>query len=192
MREPAVHLPLVEALRPAETLEAARAPVDARELRDRIDELPREPLPRLEVRVERRRPAAGGHARPAVHVLHEEEAGAEDRRVVAACEHARVRHVRVAERGEDAVLTQHALVPALRDPERRAPQRQPDLTATDLEELVRGAAGDEAARDRLAAAGESALGHPSREPPGIDQRRAPAHKFPPSPPRGPEQPPPAP
>src|SRR5439155_898033 len=55
------------------------------------------------------------------------------------------------------------------DPLERMPERHPDVAATDLEELVRGPAGDDPARDRCAAAGEVALVHPAREALGVDE-----------------------
>jgi hypothetical protein len=95
VREPAVHLALVETLGLAEPLEAARSPVDAREPRDCVDELEREALPCVEVGVERRGPAVRAHAGPAVDELHQVEGRADHVDVVAGGEDAAVRHVRI-------------------------------------------------------------------------------------------------
>jgi hypothetical protein len=172
VREPAVDLPFVEPLGLPETLEPARLPVDARELRDRLDELEREPAAGREVGVERRRPAVRAHARPPVDEFHQVEGGADDVDVVARGEDARVRDVGVLERGEHAVLAQHRLVPALRHLARRAAERQARVAAPDLEQLVRGAARDEIGLEGRARAGEALRVHPARELLAVDE---PAH-----------------
>src|SRR5207248_8606542 len=55
---PAIDLPLVEAVRPAEVLQALRVPVDVAEQSDALDELIRQSLAGLEVGVEGGRPRA--------------------------------------------------------------------------------------------------------------------------------------
>jgi len=92
--------------------------------------------------------------------------------------------VRVGERREHPILPEHALVTATRHLTRGTAERKPRLAAADLEELVRGAAADEAKVQRLTAAGKMiALVHPAAETLRVDEIANPsvffaAHRFP--------------
>ena len=115
-RGPPVDLALVEAVGPAEVLQALGLPVDLAEQRDALDQLVGQALAGVEVGVERRRPAVGVHRRPAVDEAHQVEGAAEHRRVLAHADGRGVRHVGAVERLDDAPLAQDALVAVGRAP----------------------------------------------------------------------------
>ena len=153
---PAVDLALVEAVGAAEVLEALGLPVDVGQQGDALDQLVGEPGPGLEVGVERRRPLAvlQAHRRPAVDEAHQVEGPAQHRGVGTDGDGPRVRHVGAV----SASMMRHSrmmpVVPGLRRAGRRDAQGAVQVAPADLVDLVLGAAGDEAALDRLALSGD--------------------------------------
>ena len=167
--EPAVDLALVEAVGPAQPLEAHGPPVHPGEAGDGIDQFEGEAPAGAEVGEERLRPLGLADRRPAVDERHQVEVGSDHVGVVAAGDGTGMGDVRVGQCLDDPVLAQHRLVAAVGDPGRWSPEG-PALPATrHLEQLVGGPAGYEPAVDGLAPAGEPLPVEPGPETAGIDE-----------------------
>ena len=173
---PAVDLALVEAVGPAEVLQALGLPVDLRQQGDALDQLvgqarrgPRGRRRRAPARAGSRRASSRG---PSATSRRRSPSGRRPGPAPSVSVHAAMAGVWgtsvPVERLDDAPLPQMPVVPALRRGRRRDAQRAVEVAPADLVDLVLGAARHEAALDRLAR--RPGPGRPASAPRRVDGR----------------------
>ncbi len=167
---PALHLSVVEAVRLAEVVQAARPPVDLRQEGDSFDELIGEFSLGLRVAAERFRPRLLVlHGRPAVHVTHQVEGATENSGVAADRDARCMRNIGAPKRLDDAPFAQDALVAVGWRGGGRNTEHAAVVTAVDGIDLVLRTTGELFDSNGCAGAGESGVVHPGGEPGEVDR-----------------------
>ena len=170
-RGPPVDLALVEPVRMPEVRQPAGPPVDPRQQTDAPDQRERQPTPRRQIGVERRRPApVRRHRRPAVDETHQIEGAAKHGRIGAHRDHRRVRHVGAGQRLDDPPLPQDPGVPVGRRGRRRDPHHAVQVAPADLVDLVLAAPGDVPVGQRRPCTQPVSV-HPADEPGRVGENR---------------------
>src|SRR6202022_3946489 len=150
--------------------EALRPPVDLRQQRDAFGQLVGETLARVEIRVERCRPALVVHRRPAVDESHQVERTTENGGVRAHRDGRSMRHIRAVQRLDDPPLPKYPPVAVGWSAGRRDADHAGFLAAADLVDLVLGAAREKPSLYRLALAGQRGAVHPVGKARNVDHR----------------------